>query len=220
MPHRIAVLPLALALVAVAGCTAVGDLTGGEATVQITNKIPSLPAGRTYVFNVTQHPDSTAPLKVALLGEGTAVASGQTVIYIAPPAPPIPNTVTLTVTAANGAGLSDFDTFSIGAPAGPVVAIAPQTFYLTAGGGPFTLTVTVTQDSAADVLTAMAESSADCSGSCGSFSAFIGDPGSGAYTVDYTPPATVTKMTVQQLTVLSSLAGSTPGVAFVTIAPQ
>lgn len=217
--YRIVVFILVAGVVATVGCTSSGGLTGGEPTIRITNKITTLPAGQSHAFDVAQHPDSGAGFAVSLSGQGTVAPAGQTVTYLAPSAPPTPDSVTVIATAANGSGLSDSNTFRITPAAGPVVSIAPASFSATAGGPAVTLTVTVTQDSAADLLTGGASDSPDCSGACGSLGPFSGDPGGGTYTVEYSPPAGVTQTTQQQVKVFSSLAASTNGWALVTITP-
>jgi len=211
-------LPVLLLAVSLAfpGC----GLFGGKTTiVQITNKITSLPAGQVYQFTANVQHDQKMGVTVSLSGAGTLLLTGPTATYIAPPAPPNPNSVTVTVTAANGSGVSDSDTFTITPAAGPVVSIAPTTFTVTAGGTPFTLTVSVIGDDPTDTLTAGVSSGGGCGGACGSFGSFTGTVGGGTYQVQYTPPASVTTSTQQEVQVLSSLANSTPGAAFVTINP-
>jgi len=217
MVRRIVLLVLVLAVsLGLPGC---GFFGGKTTIVQITNKITSLPAGQVYQFTANVQHDQKKGVTLSLSGAGTLVLTGSTATYIAPPAPPTPNSVTVTVTAANGSGVSDSDTFTITPAAGPVVSIVPTTFTVTAGGTPFTLTVSVTQDNATDTLTGGVSGGTGCGGTCGSFGSFIGTPGGGTYQVQFTPPASVTTSTLQEVQVLSSLASSTPGTAFVTINP-
>lgn len=201
-----------------AGC---GILGGGKTTiVQITNKITSLPAGQTYQFTANVEHDQMKGVTLLLAGEGTLVLTGSTATYLAPPAPPTPNSVTVTVTAANGSGVSDSDTFSISAATGPVVSITPPTLTVTAGGAAETLTIAVTMDDASDTLVAGISSGSGCAGGvCGTFGPITGTPGGGAYTVQYSPPSSVTASTLQIINVVSNLNGSTTGTAFVTINP-
>ena len=200
------------------GC---GVLGGGKTTiVQITNKITTLPAGTTYQFTANVQHDQKMGVTVSLTGQGTLVLNGGTAIYLAPPAPPTPNSVTVTVTAANGSGVSDSDTFTISPAPGPVVSISPTQPTATAGGAAVTLNITVTQDDPSDTLTAGVSSGSSCSGGiCGTFGTVTGTTGGGAYTVQYFPPGSVTAATLQTINVISSLASSTPGTAFVTINP-
>jgi hypothetical protein len=146
------------------------------------------------------------------------VLTGETATYLAPPAPPTPNSVTVTVTA--GSGASDSDTFSIAAAAGPVVSITPTQPTVSAGGAAVPLTIAVTEDAVGDTLTPDVSSSSICSGGvCGTFGSVTGASGGGAYTVQYTPPSSVTASTLQIINVTSTLANSTMGTAFVTINP-
>jgi hypothetical protein len=195
--------------------------SGKSTIVQITNKITSLPAGQTYTFTANVEHDQKAGVTLSLKGAGTLVISGETAIYLAPPAPPTPNSVTVTVTAANGSGVSDSDTFTITPAAGPVVSISPtEPSVSVSADTPVTLKIAVTQDDATDVLSAEISGSSICgSGTCGSFSAISGTAGSGAYTVQFYPPSSVTASTLQIINVSSSLQNSTKGTAFVTINP-
>lgn len=203
-------------LLALAGC---GGGGGGKTTiVQITNKITSLPAGQTYQFTANvQHTHHTG-VTVSLSGAGTLVLLSDSAIYLAPPAPPSPNSVTVSVTAN---GVSDSDTFTITAAAGPVVSISPtQPTVSVAAGTPVILNIAVTQDDPSDVLSPAVTSSSSCgSNTCGSFGAMSGTAGSGIYTVDFYPPTSVTGSTMQTINITSSLANSTMGTAFVTINP-
>jgi hypothetical protein len=168
-------------------------LGGPKTVVAITNKITSLPAGQTYPFNIDLQHDQMKGFTLVLTGQGTLVETGPTATYLAPPVPPSPNSVTVTVNAANGSGVSDSNTFTITAAAGPVVSISPTTFTVTAGGPPFTLNVSVTRDDPTDMLVGGASGSPACYGGvCGSFGPFSGIGGSGAYTVQCSPPSSVT----------------------------
>jgi hypothetical protein len=189
--------------------------------VQITNKISSLPAGQTYQFTANVEHTQKMGVTVSLTGAGTLVENGTTVIYLAPPAPPSPNTVTVTVTAANGSGVSDSDTFSITAATGPVVSISPvEPSVSVSAGSPVTLKIAVTEDDASDVLTAAVSSSSNCANSdCGSFGTMSGTAGSGAYTVQFYPPSSVSAATMQIINVTSTMPNCTMGTAFVTINP-
>ena len=205
-------------LVLVAGCG-----TGKTTIVQITNKITSLPAGQFYQFMAFVQHNQHSGVTVTLTGAGALVldSENQSAYYIAPPAPPNPNSVTVTVTAGNGSGASDSDTFTITAAAGPVVSITPAAPTVSASSGtPVTLNIAVTMDSSSDTLTPSVNGSSVCSGGvCGSFGEISGTAGSGAYSVQYFPPSSVTASTIQQISVNSSLASSTNGTAFVTINP-
>lgn len=189
--------------------------------VQITNKITSLPAGQTYQFTANVQHTQKMGVTVSLTGAGTLVQNDTTVIYLAPPAPPSPNTVTVTATAANGSGVSDSDTFSITAATGPVVSISPvEPSVSVSAGSPVTLKIAVTEDDASDVLSADVSSSSNCANSdCGSFGTMSGTAGSGAYTVQFYPPSSVTASTMQIINVTSTMPNSTMGTAFVTINP-
>lgn len=212
------VLAFLLASLTLSGCGALG---GGKTTiVQITDKITSLPAGQTYQFTANVQHDQQMGVTLSLTGEGTFVLNGTTAIYLAPPAPPTPNSVTVTVTAANGSRVSDSDTFSISPAAGPVVSTTPTTLTVTAGGAAVTLNIAVTMDDPSDTLVAGVSSSSICNnGVCGTFEAITGTAGGGAYTVQYTPPSSVTVSTLQTINVVSNLNNSTLGTAFVTIDP-
>jgi hypothetical protein len=205
-------------LITLMGC---GVLGGGKSTiVQITNKITSLPAGQTYQFTANVQHDQKAGVTLSLTGAGTLVLTGTTATYLAPPAPPSPNSVTVTVTAANGSGVSDSDTFTIAPATGPVVSITPTQPTATAGGASVTLNIAVTMDDATDTLTPTVSGSSNCNGGvCGTFGSITGTAGSGAYTVEYFPPSSVTASTLQIINVTSTLTNSTQGTAFVTISP-
>jgi len=216
---------LCFSLLTLAGC---GLLGGGKKTiVQITNKITSLGAGQTYQFTANIQHDQQKGVTVSLTptsGGGTLVLTPPTATYLAPPIPPSPNSVTVTVTAANGSGVSDSDTFSITAATGPVVTITPVQPTATAGGASVTLNIAVTMDNATDTLSpsVSSSSSSNCSGGvCGTFGTVtpVGTAGSGAYTVDYSPPSSVSASTLAIINVSSTLASSTQGTAFVTISP-
>jgi hypothetical protein len=210
-------LTLLLVNLTLSGC---GILGGKTTVVQITNKITSLPAGQTYQFMANVQHDQMKGVTLSLNGAGTLVLNGATAIYLAPPAPPTPNSVTVTVTAGNGSGVSDSDTFSITAAAWPVVSISPTTPTVTAGGAAVTLNIAVTSDDPSDTLTVGVSSSSICNaGVCGTFGGITGTPGGGAYTVQYFPPSSVTASTLQTINILSTLANSTAGTAFVTINP-
>ena len=206
-----------LASVTLPGCGMLGARP--NTSVTITNKITSLKAGHIYQFTFDVQHDQGAGVTLSLSGEGTLVDTGPTATYIAPPAVPSPDSVTVTLVAANGSGASDSDTFTIMAASGPVVSISPSTFTVKAGGPAVTLDVSVTEDDPTDTLNGGVSSSPGCNGICGSLGSFSGLAGGGAYTVSYTPPASVTMSTQQQVQVLSSLPGSTFGEAFVTINP-
>ena len=212
-------LALLLATLTVPGC---GVLGGGKTTiVQITNKITTLPAGQTYQFTANVQHTQKMGVTLSLSGAGTLVLTGSTATYLAPPAPPTPNSVTVTVTAANGSGVSDSDTFSITPAAGPVVSISQTTPTATAGGAAVTLNIAVTMDDPSDTLTVGISGSSACGdgGLCGTFGTITGTAGGGAYEVQYFPPSSVTASTLQTVNVLSSLSNSTMGTAFVTINP-
>lgn len=195
---------------------------GKTTTVQITDKITSLPAGQTYQFTGEAQHDQKAGVTVSLKGAGTLVLTGTTATYLAPPAPPTPNSVTVTVTAANGSGASDSDTFTITPAAGPVVSITPtQPTVSVSAGTPVTLNIAVTEDATGDDLTAYVSNSSIICGSstCGYFGAITGTAGSGVYTVQFFPPTSVPASTLETINVYSSLSNSTMGTAFVTINP-
>jgi len=88
------VLALLLASLTLSGCG-----SGKTTIVQITNKITSLPAGQSYQFTANVQHDQQMGVKLSLTGAGTLVLTGETATYLAPPAPPTPNSVTVTVTA-------------------------------------------------------------------------------------------------------------------------
>ena len=210
-------LSLLLVNFTLSGC---GILGGKTTIVQITNKITSLPAGQTYQFTANIQHDQKMGVTLSLTGAGTLVQTGSTATYLAPPAPPTPNSVTVTVTAANGSGVSDSDTFTITPAAGPVVSITPTTPTATAAGAAVTLNIAVTMDSPSDVLIAGVSSSSICNaGLCGTLGPITGAAGGGAYTVQYSPPSSVTMSTLQTINVISNLNNSTSGTAFVTINP-
>jgi hypothetical protein len=195
--------------VGLAGCGIGGG--GKKTSVTITNKVESVQAGQTVDFDVDVEHDQGAGFTVTLTGAGSLVQNGGVATYIAPPTVPDPNLVTITITAANGSGAKDEMTFTIKPAPGPVVHVSPATFEVTGGGAPFTLTITVTDDDPADVLTA------GVNGGVGTFSPFIGAVGGGTYTVQFIPLSSVAETSTQELHVMSSLAHSTPGVAFVTV---
>jgi hypothetical protein len=215
MAHHscLTILRLATA-VTLAGCG------GKTATVTISNKITSLPAGQFYKFDVALQHTQGLGATWALNGQGTLVSppeSKNKAIYIAPPTPPVPNSVTVTATAANGSGVSDSDTFTITGAPGPIVSISPASFTAAAHGSPVPLSISVTQDNPSDALTG---SVSDCGGACGSLGPFMGTTGGGSYTLQFSPPSTtVTQPSTQSIQVSSSLANSTSGIAFVIINP-
>lgn len=205
---------LVVLLVVVAGCGSKGT------SVHITNKITSLPAGQTYVFTVNVQNDPKAGITPSLTGAGTLVLNGETAIYVALPVPPNPNSVTVKLTAANGSGASDSDTFTITPAAGSVVSISPaQSSVSVSAGTPVILNIAVIQDQPIEVLTASISSSSSCGSDCGSLSAISGTPGSGIYTVQFSPPSSTSASTLAVINVASNLANSTQGTAFVTIKP-
>jgi hypothetical protein len=209
------VLVVLLASLTLSGC-------GGHKTtiVQITDKITSLPAGQTYQFTADVQHTQKMGVTLSLTGAGTLLLTGSTATYLAPPAPPTPNSVTVTVTAANDSGVSDSDTFTITPASGPVVSILPTMPTVTAGGAAVTLNIAVTMDDPSDILTAGASGSSVCNdGPCGTFGPIDGASGGGAYTVQYIPPSSITASTLETINVISSLPNSTPGTAFVTINP-
>jgi hypothetical protein len=200
-------------LVALASCA-----TGKSTVVQITNKITFLPAGQTYTFTANVEHNHQQGVTVSLTGAGALVVSNDTGIYLAPPAPPTPNSVTVTVTAGGGS-VSDSDTFTITAAAGPVVSISPaQPTVSVSTGTPVMLNIAVTQDDPSNVLTPSVSSSSNCGSDCGSFGTISGTPGGGAYTVQFSPPSSMSA-TMEIINVASSLTSSTQGTAFVTINP-
>ena len=207
---------LILVFVLMPGCNA-----GKTTIVQISNKITSLPAGQTYVFTANIEHDQQMGVTLSLVGSGTLVLTGDSATYLAPPAPPTPNSVTVKVTAANGSGVSDSCTFTITAAAGPVVSISPtQPAVSVAAGDPITLNIAVTEDDPTDVLTAAVSNSSSCGNdTCGSFGEISGTAGSGVYTVQFYPPSSVAAATMQTINVTSTLSNSTEGTAFVTINP-
>ncbi|HSE66464.1 MAG TPA: hypothetical protein VLB12_05740 [Gemmatimonadales bacterium] len=204
-----------------AGCNAAGSLVGGgsKTTIAITNKISSLSAGQSYQFDIAEDHDGGAGFTTSLTGQGTLVETGLSATYIAPSVPPSPNSVTVKVTAANGSGVSDSDTFTITGASGPVVTISPATFNAQAGGPPVSLSISVTMDQPIDVLMVGTSGSPACGGPCGTFGPLMGTPGGGSYTIQYIPPASVTEVTQQTVNVLSNLQHATRGIAYVTISP-
>ncbi len=208
-------LVLLLASLTISGCG-----SGKTTIVQITNKVTSLPAGQTYQFDASVQHDQKMGVTLSLTGAGTLVLNNTTAMYLSPPAPPTPNSVTVTVTASNGSGASDSDTFSISPATGPVVSITPAAPTVTAGAAAVTLDIAATADDPSDTLAAEVTSSSLCDGGiCGTFGPVTGTPGGGAYTVQYTPPSSVTASSMQTINVISSLSNSTMGTAFVTINP-
>lgn len=215
VPHILGVAVLTVFSVLMSGCA-----TGKSTVVQINNKISSLPAGQTYQFTATVEHTQKMGVTVSLAGAGTLVVTGETAIYLAPAAPPTPDSVTVKLTAANGSGVSDSDTFTITPAAGPVVSISPvQPTASVSAGTPITLNVAVTADDPSDVLTASVSSSTCGGGSCGTFGTISGTAGSGAYTVQFYPPTSATASMLQIINVSSSLPNSTMGTAFMTINP-
>lgn len=196
----------------------VGCGSGKSTIVQITNKITSLPAGQTYAFTASIEHAHQQQVTVSVVGAGTLVVSNDTGIYLAPPAVPTPNSVTVSVTVN---GVSDSDTFTITPATGPVVSISPTKPTVSVSAGtPVTLIIAVTQDDASDVLTPSVSGSLNCgSDTCGSFGAITGTVGGGAYSVQFYPPSSVTASTMQIVNVTSSMSNSTQGTAFVTINP-
>lgn len=203
-------------LLTLAGCG-----SGKSTIVQITNKITTLPAGQTYQFTANVQHDQQKGVTLSLTGAGTLILNETSATYLAPPAPPTPNSVTITVTAGNGSGVSDSDTFTITPASGPVVSVSPtEPTVSVSAGTPVTLNIAVTEDDPTDVLTPSVTSSSSCgSDGCGSFGTISGVAGSGAYTVLFYPPTSVTASTMQTISLVSSLSNSTNGTAFVTINP-
>lgn len=196
-------------------CLVLASCGGKSTIVQITNKISSLPAGQTYTFTADIEHAHKQGATVTLTGAGTLVVTNDTAIYLAPPAPPTPSSVTVAVTVN---GTSDSDTFTITPAAGPVVSISPtQPTVSVSAGTPVTLNIAVTEDDPSDVLTASVSSSS-CGSDCGSFGAISGTPGSGAYTVQFSPPSSVSA-SMEIINIASSMSNSTMGTAFVTINP-
>src|SRR5438270_8625709 len=79
-----------------------------------------------------------------------------------------------------------------------VVTVTPNTVDAVPGGAGVPLHISVTNDLPSDVLSASFASSPACGGNpCGSFGAITGTPGSGSYTVQYTPPARIQQVTSQ-----------------------
>jgi len=199
-------------LLALTGCG-----SGKSTIVQITNKITSLPAGQTYTFTADIEHAHKEGAAVTLTGAGTLVVNDDTAIYLAPAAPPTPNSVTVTVTVN---GTSDSDTFTITAAAGAVVSISPtQPTVSVSAGTPVTLNIAVTEDDPSDVLTASVSSSSNCGSDCGSFGTISGVAGSGVYTVQFSPPTSMGASTMEIINIASSMPNSTQGTAFITINP-
>lgn len=219
--HRYLVAYLLPVFALSAGCNAAGNLVGGapKTRIAITNKISNLPAGQSYQFNITEEHDQGAGFTTNLTGQGTFVETGFTATYVAPSVPPSPNSVTVKVTAANGTGVSDSDTFTITGASGPVVSISPVTFDAQAGGAAVSLSISVTMDQPIDFLMVGSSGSPACGGPCGTFGPIMGTLGGGSYTVQYFPPASVSGVTQQTVNVLSNLQNATRGIAYVTISP-
>jgi len=210
---------LALAVMASLELCGCGLLGKPNTSVTITNKISSLMAGHSYEFSYDVEHDQSKGVTLSLAGQGTLVNTGPTATYLAPPAVPSPDSVTVTIVAANGSGASDSDTFTITAASGPVVSISPTTFTVNADGSAVMLDVSVTEDDSTDTLNGGVSGGPGCNGPCGSLGPFSGASGGGAYTVSYTPPTSVNVTTQQEVQVLSNLPAATVGIAFVTINP-
>jgi len=202
-------------LVVVVGCG------GGKNTVvTITNKISTLGAGEFYLFAGNFQHDQKKGITFSITapanGGGTLVQYESSAGYIAPATPPSSSNgqVTLTATANNGSGASDSDTFTITPATGPFVTITPVNFTVSGGDGPTELAITVLNDTCTTpggCLAGTVSSDPGCgtSGSsvpCGSLGAISGVPGSGHYTVEYTPPSDVPSGPLLELiSILSTL---------------
>lgn len=142
---------------------------------------------------------------------GTPGSGTYTVQYTPPANASSATSPTITVSSSLTGSTPGTTTVNLASNA-TVVTVAPNPANAVAGGAPVTLNISVANDQPSDVLSASVTSSPACGGNpCGSFGAFAGTPGSGSYTVQYTPPASIQQGSSQTITVSSNLAGSTPG---------
>ena len=111
--------------------------------------------------------------------------------------------------AASGFTTITSSTFNVTTP--PTTQIVPPAVPpLQVGGGARTFTINVTNDVSGDLptVTSFTLNGVACTtATCGSFGTPTGTPGSGSYTMQYTPPATLTAAISPEVTVSPSVAG-------------
>src|SRR5262245_66028266 len=125
MLRRAVLAVFAAALLVSSGCQSEDDDNPTGTAIAITNKIASIPAGQVHSFSVVVQNDGGSGYVTTLSGAGAIVETSGGPKYFAPAAQPSPNTVTIRVTAANGSGVYDTNTFTIDPPPGPVVSLTP-----------------------------------------------------------------------------------------------
>jgi hypothetical protein len=129
-------------------------------------------------------------------------------------APTVTGTFSIVFTASNGVGTNVTQNFTLTVTPGPAVVTTAVPFPIFAGGAPTTITITVANEVPNDVLTASltvdANTSFNCTTpTCGTLGAVTGTPGSGNYTVSYTPPASTNSFTQTVPTIVVSSANQT-----------
>ncbi len=145
---------------------------------------------------------------------GTSAATIPLVVNVSTSAP---GSISDTATVADSgdtdtADKSSTDTVDVIASAATVLGDVPGPV-IYASGNSETVSVTVSNDQASDTLTpvlTLSGGGACTAATCGTLGSVTGTPGSGSYTISYTPPASVTAPTSITLTISSSLANSFP----------
>ena len=154
---------------------------------------------------------------------GTAGSGSYTVTYTPIVIATAPYTVVLQVNSDVPGSTSGSTTITVNPKS--VITVSPPAPTVTAGSAQLLFNITVPYDvlggdSLTAVLTTAGGSCSTTTNNCGTLtavSAGIITNGAGAYTVGYTPPATISATTVYTLTVTSSIALSTSGVATITV---
>jgi hypothetical protein len=131
---------------------------------------------------------------------------------------------TLSATSAPALNTPSSGPFSV--TTGPATVSTAVPFPIFAGDLATPIAITVANDSAGDALTATltvdANTTFNCTtATCGTIGVVTGTPGSGNYTVSYTPPASTSAFiqTVPTIVVTSNLAGSIGATDFIEVDP-
>ena len=159
----------------------------GSQLISLTNGTLGAGGGCTFSVNVTATATGTINDTTGNISSNEGGTGGTS------------NTAALTVNSGSSAPA----VLISGLPNGPFFA----------GGAAATLTLTVSNDAAGDVLTPSltvdANTGLACSAAtCGTIGAVSGTSGSGTYTVPYTPPASLSAETLPTINVSSSLSGA------------
>ncbi len=152
-------------------------------------------------------------------GHGTGGLSGTPAVGSAA-------TYHIMLTAHNGVGADFIQNFTLTVTTTPAIVGTSVPFPIFAGDPATTIAITVTSDSAGDVLTPTltvdSNTGLACTvATCGTVGSITGTSGSGSYSLSYTPPPTAgfTTQTVPTIVVSSSLSGSFAATDFIEVDP-